>query len=235
MTRKTRCLGGSDNLNIRISGVLSLSEFSEMQSVLISSKDKVKGREEAEKIFKNLKINKFDITILEYEKAVGIQDVRQIQQKIHLKPLKSDIRAVLIDATLGITIEAQNALLKTLEEAPDATLIIVQVLNADEILPTILSRCKVIELKNKIEQNSSASAYLNILISDRLGDKLKLAQDLSKDKNEALDFLESLIIDLRKDLVLNYKSVKRVQQFHTTIKNTNVNLRLALENLFLNL
>lgn len=206
-----------------------------MQSILISSKNKESGRKEAEKIFKNLKINKFDITVLEYEKAVGIQNVREIQQKIFLKPLKSEIRTILIDATTGITIEAQNALLKTLEEAPDATLIIVQVLNAEEILPTILSRCKVIELSSK-KENVDTSRVLKILSSkDGVGERLKLAQDLSKDKNEALDFLESLIIDLRKDLVLNYKAVKSIQKFYTSIKTTNVNLRLALENLFLNL
>lgn len=206
-----------------------------MQSILISTKDKTRGREEAEKIFKDLKIDKLDITILEYEKAVGIQDVREIQQKIYLMPLKSAIRAVLIDASPGITTEAQNALLKTLEESPEATLIIVQVLNADEILPTILSRCKVIELSSQTEQIDT-SGFTKILNSiDGMGERLKFAQDLSKDKNEALDFLESLIINSRKDLISNYKLVKSVQKFHTIIKTTNVNLRLALENLFLNL
>lgn len=206
-----------------------------MQSILISSKNKETGREEAEKIFKNLKIDKFDIAVLEYEKTVGIPDIREIQQKIYLRPLKSEARAVLIDATSGITIEAQNALLKTLEETPESTLIIVQVLNADEILPTILSRCKVYEI-NSQKEHTDTSAILKILNSSNgVGDRLKLAQDLSKDKNEALDFLESLTIDLRKDLVANYKKIKSVQKFYTVIKTTNVNLRLALENLFLNL
>lgn len=206
-----------------------------MQSILISSKNKEKGREEAEKLFKTLKIDKFDRAILEYEKQVGIPDVRRIQETIYLKPLRSAVRAVLIDATSGITIEAQNALLKTLEEPPESTLIIVQVLNSDEILPTILSRCKVIELSSEKEY-ADTSEFVKLLNSTNgLGKRLKLAQNLSKDKNEALDFLESLIIDLRKDLILNYKKVESVQKFHTVIKTTNVNLRLALENLFLNL
>lgn len=204
-----------------------------MQSVLISSKDKEQGREEAEKIFKSLKIHKFDITILEFEKAVGIADVRRIQEKVFLKPLKSEVRAILLDATTGITIEAQNALLKTLEEAPEATIIIVQVLNADEILPTILSRCKIIEISS--QKNHLDTSKVLRMINTGEGDRLKFAQDLSRDKNEALDFLESLIIDLRKNLIVNYKKIKLVQKFYTSIKNTNVNLRLALENLFLNL
>ncbi len=206
-----------------------------MQAVLISSKNFEKGRSEAEKIFKELKIDKFDITLFEYEKAVGIGDVRELRKKIYLKPFKSDFKAVLIDATAGITVEAQNALLKTLEEAPNDTIIILQVTSSDELLPTILSRCKIIELKWE-KDNIDVSKYIRILSSDnRVGEKLKLAQDLAKDKNEALDFLENLIINSRKDLATNYKLTKAVQKFHTIIKTTNVNLRLALENLFLNI
>lgn len=214
-----------------------------MQSILISSKDKTRGREEAEKILKDLKINKFDIAVLEFEKAVGIADVREIQRKIYLSPLKGDFKGVLLDATPGITLEAQNALLKTLEEPPESTLIIVQVLNSDEILPTILSRCKVIELSSKKEY-SDISKFIAILNSkDEVGERLKLAQDLSKDKEQSLEFLENLILSLRKKLLAGHYDdiyhysgkIKLAQKFHTVIKTTNVNLRLALENLFLNL
>jgi len=206
-----------------------------MQSVLISSKNKDKGREEALKFIKNLKIDKFDSTILEYEKAVGIADVREIQQKIYLSPIRSDFKAVLIDATVGITTEAQNALLKTLEEPPESTYIIVQVTNAEEILPTILSRCKVYEVSSE-KDHVDTSRVLKILNSKNgAGEKLKLAQDLSKDKNEALDFIENLILTARKNIVENYEKIKILQKFHTIIKTTNINLRLALENLFLNL
>ena len=206
-----------------------------MQAVLISSKDAEKGREEAEKIFRELKIDKFDITTFEYEKAVGIGDVRELQKKIYLKPFKSNVKAILIDAIAGITIEAQNALLKTLEETPEDTILILHVANSDEVLPTILSRCKVIQVNSK-KKNIDVSKYIGILNADNgVGEKLKLAQDLAKDKNESLNFLENLIIYLRKDLITNYKLIKLIQKFHTIIKTTNVNHRLALENLFLNI
>lgn len=206
-----------------------------MQAILISSKDSELRRTEAEKIFRELKIDKFDITLFEYEKAIGIADIRELQKKIYLKPIRSEIKAVLIDATPGITQEAQNALLKTLEETPEDTIIVLQVTNADEILPTILSRCKIIQISSK-KENVDVSKYIRILnSSDGVGEKLKLAQDLAKDKNEALDFLENLIVNAREDLTGNFKLIKSAQKFHTIIKTTNVNLRLALENLFLNL
>lgn len=200
-----------------------------MQAVLISSKNREKGREETEKIFKELKIDKFDVISFEFEKSVGIPDIREIQKKIYLKPFKSEIKAVVIDATNGITIEAQNALLKTLEETPDHTIIIILSENASELLPTISSRCKLIEITSRLSPNEEILSKFNSK------DKLKLAQDLSKDKTEALDFIEGLIILLRKDLTANYKKVKLLQKFHTIIKGTNTNLRLTLENLFLSL
>lgn len=213
-----------------------------MQSILIYSKNVQKAKQELDKISKELGIDKLDRTFFDFEKAVGIQDVREIQNKIYLNPFRSKIKAIIIDATTGITIEAQNALLKTLEEPPQDTIIIVLSSNLDELLPTILSRCKIIEIKNKFEQNSSVSQYIDTLISGNIGDRLKLAQDLSKDlpagrqaKMEVLEFLEDSILILRKDLLSNYKRIKLLQRFYAIIKTTNVNLRLALENLFLNL
>src|SRR5258708_7305110 len=161
-----------------------------MQAILISSKDNELGRREAQKIFNELKIDKFDITTFEYEKAVGIQDVRELQKKIYLKPIKSEFKAVFIDATEGITTEAQNALLKTLEETPSDTIIIVQVQNADEILPTILSRCKIIELKSETERNSS---HFKLITGNVLYDNQKIPNHLSKHKNDPSHFIENLI------------------------------------------
>jgi len=210
-----------------------------MQSTLIVSKNIGQGREEAEKIFEELKISKFDISVFESEKAIGIPDIREIQKKIYLKPFKSEIKAVLIDSSNGITTEAQNALLKTLEEAPEDTIIIILIPNLEEILPTIISRCKVLSFdssfNSEIEQGD-----LNILINGKLSERMKLAQDLSKDKNEALSFLEGSIFSFRTKLLSSpdknlLNSTKTLQKYYSIIKSTNVNLRLALENLFLNL
>lgn len=210
-----------------------------MQSILISSKNTKQGREEAEKIFNELKVSKFDISSFESEKAIGIQDVREIQKKLYLKPFKSETKGILIDASSGITTESQNALLKTLEEAPLDTIIIMLSANIEEILPTIISRCKVLSLdssrEDKIEQKD-----LEILLNGKLSERMKLAQDLSKDKNQALVFLESSIISFRKNLLNSpnekiLKSIKTLQKYYSIIKSTNVNLRLALENLFINL
>ncbi len=117
-----------------------------MQSlIIVGSAEKVK--EEAISIFKKNKIDITDVSINTSDKAFGIGDAREIQKKALLAPIKSPARGFAIIAVTGITIEAQNALLKALEEPHEQTLIIIGVTNKEILLPTILSRCKIIELE----------------------------------------------------------------------------------------
>ena len=68
---------------------------------------------------------------------------------IPLKPFKGKTKVVVIQSYESITKEAQNALLKVLEEPPANTLIIILTLKKEFLLPTILSRCKIINLKEE--------------------------------------------------------------------------------------
>jgi len=213
-----------------------------MQSILIVSKNKEKALEFVGKIAREGKVSKFDFTVFEAE-TLGIDDVRNFQKKAYLKPFKSLQKIVMLRAK-DLTLEAQNALLKILEEPPNNTIVMLSVPDKNLLLPTILSRCKVFELKdNEYLSKSEISKYLNLLISLKnkgVGERLKIAQDISKEREEAINYIESLIHAERNNL-LNYPNIehlnilKSLQRFHTIIKTTNVNLRLALENLFLNL
>jgi len=248
-----------------------------MHSFLIVSKNRQNALDYAKgECIKN-KIDKFDISILSFEKLVGIEDVRNVQKKLILKPLKSKEKAVILDGSNGLTIEAQNALLKVLEEPPANTIIYVTTPNKDLLLPTILSRCQTITLKESFElSKDETTSYLNVLMSlpeKSVGEKLKLAQDIAKSKDEIIPELEKMIIvarsillpsfwggmhqTVRPDSRISYRSSQRdsslarmtdekmVSQYlnilislnktHTILKTTNVNPRLALENLFLNI
>src|SRR3989338_2999222 len=119
-----------------------------MNTFIISSKNLEKGREEAINFAEARKVNRLDIEILEFEKALGIEDVRNIQKKIFLKPFRGDKKALIIKLNLGATLEAQNSMLKLLEEPPMSSLIFLITDNAKIFLPTILSRVKVIEIAN---------------------------------------------------------------------------------------
>ncbi len=82
-------------------------------------------------------------------KSIGIETVRLLEHFLSLKvPRKaSHNRVVIIENAEALTLEAQNALLKTLEEPPAGTMIILHVTEQQALLPTIRSRCQMIVVK----------------------------------------------------------------------------------------
>ncbi len=212
-----------------------------MQSFIILGKNQENIQKEAEKLINSEKINELDIFTFTPEKAVGIADIRSINSKIFLKPLKGEKKAVVIETFLGMTPDSQNAFLKTLEEPPLSTIIILKAFE-NIFLPTILSRCKLITLDTKLiiedKEQTELETVLDSIIKGE-HDSLKLAQDLAKDKEQALNYLEKLIIVTREKMLLNpekdrYKNlVKTLHKYYLILKKSNVNLRLALENMFL--
>ena len=213
-----------------------------MHSFIIIGKDREKVKKYAFDLAREQKISKFDVFVLETEKALGITDIRTVTKQVFLTPLRGSEKAVILECFYGATIEAQNAFLKVLEEPPLSTTIIM--LSQDNFfLPTILSRCKLIELDRSVTlSRDEESEYSNILENLRImkiGEKLKLAQDLAKGRQEALNFIEKLIVVSRNKMVESeekqeYKTIIEVlQKYYKEIKRSNVNLRLGLENLFL--
>lgn len=210
-----------------------------MQSVLIVGATE-KTRQKALEIIKTNKISKFDVDIVKTEKAVGIGDIRLLQKRIFLKPIKSEKKGVILEAFFGATIESQNAFLKVLEEPPNNTIIIILVNSFDFLLPTVISRCSVLALeKSEKLEKESFDKYLKTLRLIQKGEgALKLAQDNGKSREEALAFLENLMFVAHENLEhdkFSGKIFKNMQKTYTIIKTTNVSPRFALENLFLNI
>src|SRR3990167_9313255 len=108
-----------------------------------------------------------DITKSESETTIGIEDVRNIQKNLLLKPATGKSKAIIFNNADSLTLQAQNSLLKILEEPPDHTVIILHVSSKQQTLPTILSRCKIFELKNKPSEisDNELTQYLDILLS----------------------------------------------------------------------
>lgn len=210
-----------------------------MQSLIIVGPNQ-KIKEKALEICGENKISEVDVSTLGFEKQIGIEDIRNLQRGIFLKPLKGDKKAVILEAYLGITNDAQNSFLKTLEEPPESTIIMVLVNSIDFLLPTVISRCKIISVeKNPTLENELKDKYKKILQSvnaDKTGNGMIVAQDYGKNKEEALKLLKNLIVVAHEDLNKeNAKVLKKLQKTYTLIKTTNTSVRLALENLFLNL
>ena len=140
-----------------------------MQSFLIISRNKNISEKEASNICQKYNIDNFDIAVLQQEEnSIGIENIRILQNKVSLKPFKSKYKAAIIKDAEKLTREAQNALLKTLEEPPTNTILILIATNKEVFLPTVLSRCKIIEIKEKIldlsqKDNDQFTGILNSL------------------------------------------------------------------------
>ena len=94
--------------------------------------------------------NQPDIIYVTHEKpnTLGVEDIRhQLNEDIILKPYSSRYRIYIVDEAEKMNVQAQNALLKTIEEPPAYGIILLLTTNADSFLPTILSRCVRLDLK----------------------------------------------------------------------------------------
>lgn len=67
--------------------------------------------------------------------------MREMQEKVYQKPIVSDKKVFIIDQVEKMTEEAQNSLLKTLEEPPEYMVIILITSNENKLLNTVKSRC----------------------------------------------------------------------------------------------
>ncbi|MDE5781402.1 MAG: DNA polymerase III subunit delta [Lachnospiraceae bacterium] len=91
-----------------------------------------------------------DIKYITHEKpnVIAVDEVReQINNDIQIKPYSSRYKIYIVDEAEKMNIQAQNALLKTIEEPPEYGIIILLTSNSEMFLPTILSRCVMLNMK----------------------------------------------------------------------------------------
>ena len=102
-----------------------------------------------------------DVIWVTHEKpaSIGVDDVRiQINDTVSIRPYSSPYKIYLVDEAEKMTVQAQNAHLKTIEEPPAYAVLVLITTNPEVFLPTILSRC--IQLKLRPLKDSVVSDYL---------------------------------------------------------------------------
>lgn len=136
-----------------------------------------------------------DLLLIESE-TFGIDEARRFGDWAVVKPLSGDIKASVIVAR-SITTEAQNALLKTLEEPPTGTYIFIIIESLANVLPTLLSRVRILEVPNsdsgaRVDLKSDLVA--NKFLSQNTGGRLSLVNSLSRktDKTDMQELLKNL-------------------------------------------
>ena len=99
--------------------------------------------------------NQPDIIRVTHEKptTISVDDIReQVNNDIQIKPYSSPYKIYIIAEADMMSVQAQNALLKTIEEPPEYAVIILLTENAETLLPTIRSRCVMLKLRNIKDQ-----------------------------------------------------------------------------------
>lgn len=87
------------------------------------------------------------------KKSIGVEDIRQqIVGDVPIRPYSSAYKIYIMPDAEKMTVQAQNALLKTLEEPPEYVVILLITTNADEFLPTIRSRCVTLPCKPLVDR-----------------------------------------------------------------------------------
>ena len=102
-----------------------------------------------------------DLIYVTHEKpaSIGVDDIReQINDTIQIRPYSSYYKIYIVDEAEKMTVQAQNALLKTIEEPPSYAVIILITTTQEAFLPTILSRC--VQLKLKPLKDFTVKSYL---------------------------------------------------------------------------
>lgn len=160
---------------------------------------------------------------------IKIEQIRQMQSKVIEKPIISNKKVYIINDAQNMTVEAQNCLLKTLEEPPEYITIILIASNENNLLSTIKSRCTIIHF-DKIENKELKEYATNVIgisnvneniiniFQGSIGKAIRL-----KDKLDKLDIYENIeniiknmdnknIIDILNGSEILYKSKDEIEE-----------------------
>jgi len=156
-----------------------------------------------------------DLAVIQAEKEGGtlkVEQIRAIRQSLVLKPYQGSYRVALFLRFQEANANAQNALLKTLEEAPSYVVLILTADTPEQLLPTILSRCEVLRLRplpvERVEgylkehgADDESARLLAHVSGGRPGYALRMMHD-----KETLDFRAQRLEDLQKLLKSNRRA-----------------------------
>ena len=177
--------------------------------------------------------NQPDIIYVSHEKpnTISVDDIRaQINNDIAIKPYSSPYKIYIMNEAEKMTPQAQNAILKTLEEPPEYAVIMLLTSNVNSLLPTILSRCVVLNMKPVADELVRNYLMHQLQVPDykaevcvafargNIGKAKSLAssEDFDNIKNEALSLLK-YIQDM--DLSEITAAIKKITEYKLQIND----------------
>lgn len=141
--------------------------------------------------------------------SFGVDDVRDIMEEVYKKPFEKDKKVIIIHEGNKLTIQAQNALLKTIEEPPKGVYIIILCESLELILDTIKSRCEIYKLKPLTK--SELYEYIKIKKFNYDENEIKSAIAFSEGVPGRIDryFNDDKLRELRNNIVILIKNLNK--------------------------
>lgn len=222
---------------------------------IISNSIKIQ-KTETEKILNEFKISKFDlISITDANNT--IKDVRNAEKLLTLNASRYKPQALVVESIEKLSQEAQQALLKTLEEPPKNTIIIIEANSHDGVLPTILSRTHIIYKSGKLaltekENKEITSFWLKIIKNGSISNRLSASAIIASTYSERSDleswidkqiiFFRSLLLKRVGDITtkktltpMNITQIIKLLIFSKKYNQANINMKLLIDHLFIHL
>ncbi|HAL03248.1 MAG TPA: DNA polymerase III subunit delta' [Lachnospiraceae bacterium] len=177
--------------------------------------------------------NHHDIIFVSHEKpnTIGVDDIRDgINDTVFIKPYSSNYKIYIIQEAEKMTPQAQNALLKTIEEPPEYAVFILLCNSIDMILPTILSRCVVLNMKPVKDEQMREYLMKDMMVPDYRAEicvafargnvgrarSLASSEDFDKIRTDALALLKN-IYDM--EIVEIMEALKKIKEYSFDIND----------------
>jgi len=205
-----------------------------MASILIHGGDQQSRREATLRLLteKGIVSDHSLINIGEEKEKIGINEIKTLLPHLHVRPAGKQ-RAVVIYEAQRLTIAAQNALLKLLEEPPTHLIIILAVPNPRLLLPTVVSRCLINEVKT--DKRGRVGGDVIKILKAQGGQRLMLFEEkVGYNQQSIYSFLDAVEAHLKEGL--NQKSAQmllKLWRAKELLRDASANSKLIIDELLL--
>lgn len=136
------------------------------------------------------------VSALEGKKFLSVAQIRELRADAFVKSHSASHRIFIIEDAHRMNEQAQNALLKVLEEPPKNVVFILLVTSKTMLLDTIISRCVLLSLLESRHEDDAnkelADNFIDLLLSGSEYEMLKLLTPLEKSRTDAEAFFKAL-------------------------------------------
>ena len=153
----------------------------------------------SKKVFESYGLESSDFEIIkkdDKEKNISIKSVRLMINDMYLRPSNGIIKIYVIDQSENLSIEASNALLKSIEEAKDYIIIIFTTTNYYNLLKTIRSRCQIISFNSKKDNELVDKEKLSYILSEIISGNLSFYYKNKDFFIKSKDYKEDLFTEI---------------------------------------